>query len=93
MSWEQTKVIDTLTERSTNYGKFVDQAQWVQGMKDVVRLAPSWDGMSYDQKESIDMILGKISRIVNGNPNHVDSWHDISGYAKLIEDRLNGIGR
>jgi len=39
------------------------------------------------------MILHKIARIVNGDPDYTDSWHDIAGYAKLVEDRLNGIGR
>jgi len=34
------------------------------------------------------MICHKISRIVNGDPNYKDSWHDIIGYAKLIEDKL-----
>ena len=27
-------------------------------------------------------------KILNGDPNYVDNWHDIIGYAKLIEDRL-----
>ena len=35
------------------------------------------------------MIFHKIGRIVNGDPNYADSWHDIAGYAKLVEDRLN----
>jgi hypothetical protein len=35
----------------------------------------------------------KIGRIVNGNPDAVDHWIDIAGYAKLISDRLEGIER
>ena len=35
------------------------------------------------------MILSKISRLVTGDPAHKDSWHDIQGYAKLAEDRLD----
>ena len=34
------------------------------------------------------MILHKISRIVNGDPNYKDSWTDIIGYAKLVEKTL-----
>lgn len=34
------------------------------------------------------MIAGKIARIINGDPNYVDSWHDIAGYATLIEQEL-----
>ena len=36
---------------------------------------------------SILNIIGKLSRIAV-TPKHIDSWHDIQGYAKLIEDML-----
>jgi hypothetical protein len=39
------------------------------------------------------MIVHKISRIVNGNPDKVDHWVDIAGYATLVADRLEGIDR
>jgi len=32
----------------------------------------------------------KIGRILNGDPNWSDSWHDIAGYAQLVANRLNG---
>ena len=35
------------------------------------------------------MILHKLARILNGDPNYVDSWHDIAGYAILVEDIIN----
>ena len=34
------------------------------------------------------MIANKIGRILNGDPNYPDSWHDIAGYATLIENEL-----
>jgi hypothetical protein len=46
-----------------------------------------------DQLQALDMIATKISRIVNGNPNHTDSWTDIAGYATLVADRLQGKAR
>ena len=46
-----------------------------------------------DQLEALDMIVHKIARIVNGDPNYSDSWVDIAGYAKLVSDRLEGIVR
>jgi len=36
------------------------------------------------------MIFSKIARILNGDPNHLDSWTDIAGYATLVADRLQG---
>lgn len=32
-------------------------------------------------------IADKIARILNGDPEYRDNWHDIAGYAKLAEDR------
>lgn len=46
-----------------------------------------------DQVEALEMIAHKIGRIINGDPNYADSWHDIAGYAKLVADRLDGIER
>jgi hypothetical protein len=40
-------------------------------------------------QESLDMICHKMARILNGNPYHFDSWHDIIGYARLIESELD----
>jgi hypothetical protein len=34
------------------------------------------------------MIAHKIGRIINGDPDYIDSWDDIAGYAKLVADRL-----
>jgi hypothetical protein len=38
----------------------------------------------------MEMICHKMARIMNGDPNYSDSWHDIAGYAKLVADRLEG---
>jgi hypothetical protein len=35
------------------------------------------------------MIFCKITRILTGDPNYTDNWHDIAGYAKLVEIELN----
>ena len=34
------------------------------------------------------MIVHKIGRILNGDPEFHDSWHDIVGYAQLAADRV-----
>jgi hypothetical protein len=39
----------------------------------------------------LDMICHKIGRIINGDPDYADSWHDIAGYAQLVANRLNGV--
>lgn len=81
----------TLTERGKRYGKFRDHAGISQALKMVM------DGHSElladDQREALEMICHKMARILNGDPNYVDSWIDIAGYAKLISDRLQGVER
>lgn len=81
---------ETLKERGENYGDFMDNARTTQNFKSYVRKEhkETWDGMAYDQKEALDMIFHKISRILNGDPDYADSWVDIAGYATLVADRL-----
>lgn len=43
-----------------------------------------------DQREALDMNAHKVARILNGDPHYSDSWRDISGYATLVADRLDG---
>ena len=77
---------ETLTERGEKYGAFKDNSEIAQRLKGVLN---DWDGeLSYSQKEAIEVIFQKISRILTGDPDYIDNWHDIQGYAKLIEDEL-----
>ena len=86
----ETTIEDTLKERGGNYGAFEDHALLCQEMKHTVQQHPNWDLLDADMKESLEMIMHKMARIINGNPTYVDSWTDISGYATLVEKRLNG---
>lgn len=83
----------TLSERGSRYGRFIDHANLTQNLKAMIREhmdALGKDPLDDDQQEALDMICHKIGRIVNGDPNYVDSWVDIAGYAKLVADRLEG---
>ena len=78
----------TLADREITHGNYQDKAEFIQLIKDHMRSQHNWYDLDYDMQESLDMIITKISRILVGNSNHVDNWHDISGYAQLIEQRL-----
>jgi hypothetical protein len=82
----------TLDARAVDYGKFIEGAEVMQMLKRVVQNALSNRDkvLAHDQAESMDMIIHKIGRIINGNPDVVDHWLDIAGYAKLVADRLEG---
>lgn len=78
----------TLEERGTRYGDFVGHADITQGLKNVMEAAPNWKRLANDQKEALEMTAHKIGRILNGDPDYLDSWHDIIGYIRLVEQRL-----
>lgn len=83
----------TLAERGSRYGKFSDHAQITQALKRIVGLGPTYARCDDSQREALDMICHKIGRIVCGDPNYADSWHDIAGYAKLVDDQLQGVDK
>ena len=85
-----TSIEETLEQRGKRYGKFTDHAQVTQDLKRVAanHLRSTGLLLAADQQEALDMIFHKIGRIVCGDPDYGDSWHDIAGYAKLVEDRL-----
>jgi hypothetical protein len=86
------QVDETLDARAVEYGKFIEGAEVMQMLKRVVLNALNNRDkvLAHDQAEAMDMIIHKIGRIVNGNPDVVDHWLDIAGYAKLVADRLEG---
>jgi Domain of unknown function (DUF6378) len=78
----------TLEERGKRYGTFSEHADISQQLKDALKKQSGWYRLTPDQKEALEMICHKMARIINGDPNYADSWHDIAGYAKLIDERL-----
>jgi hypothetical protein len=83
-------VDSTLEERGKRYGKFIGHAAIAQTLKSAMQNTAAWNSLHSDQKEALEMIQHKIARILNGDPDYADSWHDIAGYATLVENRLNG---
>lgn len=84
-------IINTLTDRGQDYGCFKTQSEFISSLKTIIHNHGHWATLEPYKQESLDMIMVKISRIMNGNSNKADSWHDISGYAKLVEEILNGV--
>lgn len=78
-------VENTLQERGSRYGDFRDQGRITQKIKEAMRTGTNFDMLTPDKKEALDMIASKISRILNGDSEYWDSWHDIAGYATLVE--------
>lgn len=79
------KTEEILAERKTTHGDFSDNARISQELKATLHCENA--DLTDVQKEVLDMICLKLSRIVC-NPNFKDHWDDIAGYAKLAADRL-----
>ena len=85
---EDNTVEQVLVERGNDYGDYASKAQFIQGVKYLMRTSPSWEAMDADMRESMEMIAHKMGRVVYGDPTHKDNFLDIAGYAKLVADRL-----
>jgi hypothetical protein len=79
----------TLEQRGERYGKFKDVAGTTQQLMSIVERGANYGHLNAEQKTSLFMICNKMARIVNGDPNYIENWHDIAGYATLVEQELN----
>ena len=85
-----TDIDTTLAERGSRYGSFEEHARITQNIKEAMKDSKNWEKLKPNQKECLEMIAHKVGRILNGDPNYHDSWHDIVGYTKLVADELLG---
>ena len=92
---DETNVDAILDSRAKDYGKFIEGAEIMQMLKRLVHnyIEDRQTPLAFDQREAIDMIIHKLGRIINGNPDKVDTWSDVAGYATLVADRLKGNAR
>jgi len=81
-------VTETLDTRGNRYGEYRNVSTTAQQLKETLRDGVSWGIMEPYMQESLDLIANKLARIVNGDPFYDDSWHDVGGYAKLVEIEL-----
>lgn len=81
-----------LAERGMVHGPFDMHAYFSQvlksAMRGVGRSSNYPNSLTSSQAEGLEMIQHKIARILAGDPNHVDHWDDIAGYATLVANIL-----
>lgn len=78
----------TLKQRGARYGEFSGHADISQSLKAVMHKTDNWQALSNDKKEALEMIMHKVARVLNGDPEYNDNWHDIAGYSGLVEANL-----
>lgn len=77
----------TLAERGNNYGDYKGGVRLRTAMMKLILVRyKTIHGHEMDDQDAdyIRDIVNKLSRLA-ATPDHIDSWHDIQGYAKLAE--------
>ena len=75
-----------LQERSTTHGDFAHGAVVSQRLKFALAAGVNWETMDAVQREALEAVMGKLARIVTGDPNFIDHYRDIIGYTQLAMD-------
>ena len=83
-------VSDTLAEREKIHGAFKTHAEVENKLAMMVH--QYGDNLTAVQHIGLRMIMHKIARILNKGHDHKDSWHDIAGYATLVERDMEDNG-
>jgi hypothetical protein len=85
VSEELKNVQETLKKREQTHGNFENSALTAQTLKAIFHSAKL---LTFPMLEALDLMATKFARILNGNYAEPDHWHDIAGYATLIENEL-----
>lgn len=75
-----------LQERSATHGDFAHGAVVSQRLKFALAAGVNWETMDAVQREALEAVMGKLARIVTGDPNFIDHYRDIIGYTQLAMD-------
>lgn len=81
-----TNINRTLEQRGSKYGSMEDNAVITQRLLAACATAPGWHGLEAIHRETVHMIMHKISRMLCGDKNYSDNMHDVAGYATLLEE-------
>jgi hypothetical protein len=78
----------TIEDRQSRHGDYGNTSSVAQELKMVMRASKRWAYLKPSRKESLELIATKLARILSGNPEDLDHWHDIEGYAHLISEDI-----
>lgn len=85
-----SNVNETLKERGAVYGDYKGGSEFRASVMKLIKdrhLAVTGKSLDAVQMVYIYDIVNKLSRLAT-TPDHIDTWHDIAGYATLVETAL-----
>jgi hypothetical protein len=80
---------DILKNRELKYGSYVAHSLVKETILYQLEGLTNWDKARPLHRQAAAMIVDKLVRAFNGDPNYEDNWVDIQGYAKLVEDGID----
>ena len=79
-----------IAERQTTHGMFEDNARVSQVIKEIFRAQPGWANLTDVERECMDMIALKFSRMLSGRSLEKQHWEDVVGYGQLALNTCEG---
>jgi hypothetical protein len=83
--WKTDRLLD---ERGNTHGSFAENARISHKLKTIFRRSSA--SLTFVQREALDMIALKLSRILSGAGGFADHWRDVAGYATLAVKEIEG---
>lgn len=81
-------VNETIKQRFSVHGDYTTAATFKDRLISQCSELPNWKKLGPDGRETVRMIVEKLGRIMLGDCDFPDHWHDIAGYATLMERSL-----
>lgn len=79
---------ETLESRKNAHGCFWESSNTCSNLKRTMQLTPNWPDMEPAKQRALEMVMEKVTRILYGDHNFADHWHDIAGYVSLIDNYI-----
>lgn len=81
----------TLKQRGNVHGNFNESSVTKRKLMAVAEQSPNWQAMSPAHQCAVNMIIEKLGRVLHGDHEFADHWHDIAGYATLGERACDNV--
>ena len=82
------KVNETLDAREEEYGEYKELAYLLESVIAAYNTSKNYRRLEPYQRVALYMDAMKTVRILNGNHDNIDSWHDKAGYSELVVKEL-----
>lgn len=79
---------ETLESRKSAHGCFWESSNTCATLKRTMQSTPNWPLMEPAKQRALEMVVEKVTRILYGDHNFADHWHDIAGYVSLIDNYI-----